>query len=1573
MLKNRFLLVLLTCLMSVLALQAEPITQQQALKKAERYFTSRRASRKLTPVNNARKLAPRRAGATAVQQPAYYAFNRGDAEGYVLVAADDRIEPLLGYTEEGEFDYNTIPDNMRWWLDAQEAGIRYLLANPSAPVAQVPVHDEIPEMLTTRWNQYGPYWDECPTINGQRCVTGCVATAMAQILYFQRAKSVDEVQADIPGYSTSKVTVEGVPEGSPIHWDRMLDTYGSGATGLQNEAVAQLMRYCGVAVEMNYGLAADGGSAAYSYKVAEAMNAYFGYGGAAQYVGQWNYDEIGWDALLYKELQQGRVSYLSGSNSKSGHAFVCDGYKDGQFHINWGWGGSSNGFFYLTSLDPSNQGAGGSDAGYSNAQEAIIGCEPTDYDTKEMVFENPLVKKICVENFDANKDGVFTYGEAAAVTDLGSAFQGKTIITAFTELSYFKGLTSINDQAFKGCSKLASVRIPKTVTTIGKEAFSNCYALKTIHIPSELKIIDENAFSGCRLLPNQSFPEGLTTIGNGAFSGCTAFTAIELPLTVMRIGDNAFGGCTKVTSVTLKMSSPDDFTVGNDIFRNASDAGLDYTKATLYIPQGTREFYATTEPWKNFGCIREERDIAHGSYAKLETDKYYFIYNVGTGRYLSKGEAYGTQSVVSKEPMRYKFTRVTTDTYYLTSTDSGTSNGLLFRTWTDGNVGDGVAACFVDGSLSGNKNNAYWLVKEVKDGVYTIQIASNQDHYDENLFLGVDLNHESNYSSPTYGAYSDVSYAEHARDCQWRLVPYDADDYTLYLASKKLEQLIDKGVEAKVNVTSEQEVYYNTASTLADINEAQFRLRKKLGLINFVDPAVRTIAITLWDNDGDDELSLVEAAKVTDVGVTFQKNTSIVSLEDLQYFTGLSTIANNSFQECSKLTTVKLPQSITTIETYAFNKCSKLASIELPVGVRYIGTAAFTACSSLKDVTVSAASPEEIRLVGTVFTSSTIQGATLSVPLGTKELYAAAATWKNFGTIREVRTHMKAAFSPMEPDVRGYIYNVGQQRYICGGEAYGTQAVVGDEGLIYTLKAVSASKPGVYTLAASGASKPYLFRTTEDSEIGEGIKGCFIDGSSAGSTAYWQLAPAQEDNDLFFTLQVPATDKTYVEGEYLGVQTNHVSGFTSPTYGLYWDVSLTEQGDNCYWAFIKKSDVDSLNTINSLGDELKLLLQRADVKGLDVKSERAVYDNAASTADDLTAAIGSAKKKLGYIAFADSRAETLCVNEWDTDHDGYFSYDEAAAVTDIQTVFSSAQGLKSLDELRYFTALQEIPANAFRGNAALVSLYIPAGVKKIGADAFTNSSALKYLAVLTETVPANEASLKSAYTVFVPQSLLESYAASEDWKQATFMEYTGQPVVSAKPASRKYGVSTTPTFDFTLTGAPINGTPVMKTDAVVTTPAGEHPIHVSAGTITTPDVLFVDGILTIQKATLKVKVKGSPYTRQKGEANPEFEISYSGWKNRETVAVLSAPAIATCEATADSPAGEYEIVLSGAEADNYDFEYTNGVLIVEDPNAIRGIHSDTTERPEVYNVAGQRIAKPQRGVNIINRKKVIVR
>lgn len=1576
---GKLLLVLLGTLLSMEG-SAAPITREQARKKAVTFLKDTKGSLVLAPVTNQRKLSPRRAASATAETELYYVFNRGDKEGYVIVSGDDRTQSVLGYTDNGEFDYNTIPDNMRAWLDRRAAQLEDLSNQPeTTKPSKLPKHPAVAELLTTRWNQGWPYNNECPMyFNEGRSVTGCVATAMAQILYYQRDKSVTETQADMPGYTGranhdtfGHLQVDGIAAGAPIDWENMLNTYSSSASAKQQLAVAQLMHYCGVSVEMDYTNSASG---AYSYQVETAFKKYFGYGSSVRYVQQYNYTEDAWDAMIYKEVEEGRPVYISGSNGSGGHAFVCDGY-DGNlcYHINWGWGGASNGFFLLSKLNPGSQGIGGSDGGYSDYEDAIIGCEPENYSEKAMPIANAAIKKLCVENWDTNGDGIFSFGEAAAVTELGEVFKGKTTITAFTELYNFTGLTSISDDAFNGCTKLASVKLPKHLKHIGARAFNNCRALKTITLPDELESIGEGAFAGCRVLPNLTIPAGIKRIEANTFESCQAFTAVELPLSVKYIGTQAFKDCTKLTAFTLNGISPQNTALGENVFEGAK-----LSEATLNVPQGSLAYFAQAEQWKEFGNICEYRTLAQGKFAALAVNTPFYIYNIGTGRYLTKGEAYGTQAIVADTdtPMRYELKRsdsMPDGTYYLSSDDTGNSaRKILFRTNEDPKVGSGVNACFVDGTLS---NKAYWKVQPVEnaENIYTFQMPQTQTGYNADQFLGVQPDHKSNAASPTYGIYSDVSYTDYPENCQWVLVTYDESSVKNYLTAQELKNLLAIAKKNSVNYSYEQTIYESASSTTEDLEKACRKLRKKLNFINFVDNAVRDICKAQFDVDFDGEISLTEASAVSSIETEFSENTAITDLSDLQYFTGADYLAGTAFKACTALRTVTLPDQLTGIYYRAFYNCSGLESISIGSHLTNIGDNAFYNCKKLKEVRVAVANPAAIKLGSNVFQNVTLANAVLYVPQGSKALYEQADVWKNFGTIKEMRTLQTPAYAEPQANTNYYIYNVGLNNYITKGEAYGTQAIVGKDGFVYQLRRTTSMPENTYYLYSeqAGSSNKILFRTNSDGTIGSGVKACFVDGTLS-QNAWWKLAPVEGKENLY-TLQVPETDSNYTEGEYLGTDTSHESKYTSNTTGLYWDINYSTSPENCQWAFLSVDEMGAAQAFYELTEKLKALLEKADSKNIEATAEHAVYDNYGSTEEEINNAILSLRSKLHYIDFIDTRAAALSINRWDDDEDGELSMEEAAAVTDLGNAFRNASTIKCFDELRYFTSLTALPAEAFRACSSLISIYIPEGVKSIGTDAFLNCSALKYVALLSPdgVVEANASALSpSKLRIFVPESLTEAYSADEFWSKASATEFTGIPTVTANPISREYGRSN-PSLTFSVTGAPVNGAPTLSTDAALTTPAGEYDITVGAGSISLPNVVLSNGTLTVLRAPLTLTA--TSYTRNIGEENPAFEFTYSALRNREKIdnVLIQQPTL-ECDATPESPAGTYTIRISGAETENYEITYVEGTLTVIDPTGISGISADGKGRL-VYDLQGRRISNPKRGLYIVNKKKQIIR
>ncbi len=319
-----------------------------------------------------------------------YVFSMSDEGGFIIVSSDDSTIPILGFSENGKLDLENIPDNMRAWLQGYADEIAWLQQHDygwnesrnTAPTRSG-MHEKetIAPLVTARWSQRTPYNDMCPDYSaGKRSVTGCVATAMAQVMDYHKWPTA--TTEAIPGYKDGYGVNHDPLEATTFDWDLMANSYSGGETSEQNAAVAELMQYCGYSVEMNYGPS----SGASIFKVAHALKDYFDYNSTTTYIARSFYSNDKWEDIIYHELASNRPVLYGGQSTGGGHAFVCDGYQYANgtdfFHINWGWGGQSDEYYVLSVLDPySGQGVGGSSSkgGFYFGQEAVIGIQkPSD-------------------------------------------------------------------------------------------------------------------------------------------------------------------------------------------------------------------------------------------------------------------------------------------------------------------------------------------------------------------------------------------------------------------------------------------------------------------------------------------------------------------------------------------------------------------------------------------------------------------------------------------------------------------------------------------------------------------------------------------------------------------------------------------------------------------------------------------------------------------------------------------------------------------------------------------------------------------------------------------------------------------------------------------------------------------------------------------------------------------------------------------------------------------------------------------------------------------------------------------
>ena len=367
---KRFTLIVALVLLAAMPMFAEHVDPETARKVAATFLNNNGA--KATQLTDISK---------AAGFPNLYIFTT--EEGFVVMSADDCVKPILGYSLTGPFIAEGMPENLLWWLQGYSDQIQNAINNQmraSSETAKLwkdltegnskagKTTTVVGPLIQTKWNQSPFYNDMCPYDSqaGVRTITGCVATAMAQIMKFWE---YPDHGIGSHSYTHAIYGQQYANFGNATYtWANMPNSINSA-----NSEIAQLMYHCGVSVNMEYGLSSQYGgigSSAYSYYIPSALINYFNYSDSTNYVERSNYqDEEDWKNLIKAELDKRRPVQYSGSGS-GGHAFICDGYdSDGEFHFNWGWGGSNDAFFSIDDLTPGSH-------NYNDGQTAVIGIKP---------------------------------------------------------------------------------------------------------------------------------------------------------------------------------------------------------------------------------------------------------------------------------------------------------------------------------------------------------------------------------------------------------------------------------------------------------------------------------------------------------------------------------------------------------------------------------------------------------------------------------------------------------------------------------------------------------------------------------------------------------------------------------------------------------------------------------------------------------------------------------------------------------------------------------------------------------------------------------------------------------------------------------------------------------------------------------------------------------------------------------------------------------------------------------------------------------------------------------------------
>ena len=342
-----------------LGLSAQPISEQEALQKAQRFLHGKNI---ISPAM-AHSLSR---GMNGTPYKHLYLFNVEDNGGFVIVAGDSRAREILGYSDQGHLDYSQMPENMKWWLSQYDEAIASIPADMTVAETRAETSKtDVAPMMSFSWYQTYPYNYYCP----QGCLAGCGPLAMAQLMAFH--KYPNNLPA-LEAYTDKNGNNLDALQANYIDYDNMSST-----------DAAILVRYCGQGIQASYSPQYTSSDAT---TIPNALVRKFGFDEGACNVYRAAYNSQEWDDLLYKELSEGRPFILAGQvgdDQHNGHIFICHGYSQGYYAVNWGWGGEQNGWYAMDAMITTN-------GNYSSDQMAVIGIRPNaggthDYPSFSMV------------------------------------------------------------------------------------------------------------------------------------------------------------------------------------------------------------------------------------------------------------------------------------------------------------------------------------------------------------------------------------------------------------------------------------------------------------------------------------------------------------------------------------------------------------------------------------------------------------------------------------------------------------------------------------------------------------------------------------------------------------------------------------------------------------------------------------------------------------------------------------------------------------------------------------------------------------------------------------------------------------------------------------------------------------------------------------------------------------------------------------------------------------------------------------------------------------------------------------
>ena len=1545
--KRVLLLALIALFVWTAHIVAEPITKQQAQEIVQEYLVKR--GKNIT-VSNLRH-APLRQAATT---ESFYVFNVGNNEGFVIAAGDDCAPAILGYSNVGSFDAETMPDNMKAWLEEYDRQIKFMQEHgqSSKGILKTPTRAAIAPLVNAKWSQDAPYNSMCPDVNyidydeagydiSNRCPTGCVATAMAQLMYYW------EWPKDCPainGYEVDGHTIKALPA-TTFKWGKMKDTYSDNETGEAADAVAELMRYCGQAIKTHYDRFSSGANLS-----SATMVSTFQYSSDMKELSRDGYTASEWESFMYEELLAERPVLYSGyTSSGSGHQFIIDGYDGaGLFHINWGWGGYPDTYFALSVTE-------GSDApviGYQTLQTALIGVEPSMVAEETVIVDN--VAYIC--------NTVKKTAKVIASDDVDCV--------------------------------ASSVTIQQTVNANG--------------VDCKVVAISDGAFARWRVIKEVVIPEGVETIGAGAFYWCFNLRKIVFPSTITYIGENAFEGDDVLTVVESHIPNPLDinkFTFYGNASLNpiTGEFEVQSTLATLYVPVGCKSKYEALPGWKQFRKIEEGEQKE----AKIGDLKYWYP-SAGSTAIVVPDDSYMNLTTVSI-PATVEIENKIYQVKDIGSMAFNYSQYLKSISFAEGIETIGASALSglysiteitLPQSLKIIGFEAFYqshikslVIPEGVEIIYSnafnseslrmLELPNSLKYLGGNLIYGNQqlVSVVSNIIEP-FAIYNGtfVCYADGDG------IPSPATLYVPIGTKAKYESLPGWTKFAKIEENEQKEImvggvrygYSTGAITATVVNDDSYR---------------ELTAVTIPEDINING----KTYEITAIGKAAFKNANI---SEITLPSTLREIGESAFEGCSFLKKIVIPEGVKKIGDLAFADMKDLLRLELPISIRSFGKRLIFGNTNMTSVLSNNTDPFAIDDDTFVLdNNNTPSPATLYVPVGTKAKYEAFSGWTKFIQIEEDEQK-----ETMVGNLK-YSYSTGgAAATVLQDESYKNLAEVTIPAIVNidtkTYQVTVIGNSAFRNCSLTSVSLPETIEVIDDNafersglseitfpkslkKIGKEafyccshIKTLIIpDGvETIGNMAFANMNNLEK-------LELPKTLK-YIG--FLVIRDNEnltsvVSHITDPynvgnvdketfVYGEYWDsgFKFIPSPATLYVPAGTKAKYEALSGWTMFADIV-------EIQGIDpVTEEEVSFGDIINETTDLS----------------DTVIENIYYNLDEENGDGYDATTQAL-------VLNSATTAEQMNAIQDAEIGSVAISEYFNG----IIFELPKGSGTITVDAQTIGTHVLNVQLgnnaPTKVTKAERGMAEVPFDVETP-TYVYLYASSEESNGARtshtpsaaansvllygfMVAVEAEPViVTANSYTREYGEEN-PVFKYTVEGAALEGEPQITCEATKTSPVGTYPIVITKGSVTNDNDTYINGTLTIEKAPLTVKAEDA--SRTEGEENPTFVISYEGWKNGETEDVLTVKPTATTDATQSSPAGTYVIVVSGGDAQNYELLYQNGTLTVKEASCIYSISNSQSNMPtDVYDLQGRIVNRNAttlknlpRGIYVVNGRKMVVK